>query len=57
MVLSSMALVMITKKIERIKGRLEELGYDSSMIMVNTSDEISAERNVERGQRGGRNCS
>jgi predicted ABC-type ATPase len=42
------------KKIERIKGRLEELGYDSSMIMVNTSDEISAERNVERGQRGGR---
>jgi predicted ABC-type ATPase len=42
------------KKIERIKGRLEELGYDSSMIMVNTSDEVSAERNVERGQRGGR---
>jgi len=42
------------KKIERIKSRLEELGYDTSMIMVNTSDEVSAERNVERGQRGGR---
>jgi dephospho-CoA kinase len=42
------------KKIERIKNRLEELGYDTSMIMVNTSDEVSAERNVERGQRGGR---
>jgi len=42
------------KKIERIKSRLEELGYDTSMIMVNTSDEVSAARNVERGQRGGR---
>ena len=42
------------EKIKRIKGRLEELGYDTSMIMVNTKDEVSAMRNVERGQRGGR---
>ena len=42
------------EKIKRIKSRLEELGYDTSMIMVNTKDEVSAMRNVERGQRGGR---
>lgn len=42
------------KKIAKIKERLEELGYDTSMVMVNTRDEISAARNVERGQRGGR---
>jgi cytidyltransferase-like protein len=41
-------------KIKKIKDRLEELGYESSMIMVNTRDEVSASRNVERGQRGGR---
>jgi len=42
------------KKITKIKERLEELGYDTSMVMVNTRDEVSAARNVERGQRGGR---
>jgi len=42
------------KKIARIKERLEEIGYDTSMIMVNTRDEISQHRNIERGQRGGR---
>ena len=41
-------------KIERIKGKLDELGYDSSMVMVNTEDEISKQRNIERGTRGGR---
>jgi hypothetical protein len=41
-------------KIKRIKSRLEELGYDTSMVLVNTKDEVSAMRNVERGQRGGR---
>jgi len=41
-------------KVTRIKKALEGLGYDTSMIMVNTSDEISAQRNIERGQRGGR---
>jgi hypothetical protein len=41
-------------KVQSIKQDLEELGYDTSMIMVNTSDEVSAQRNIERGQRGGR---
>jgi hypothetical protein len=41
-------------KIKRIKERLEEIGYDTSMIMVNTDDEVSKQRNIERGQRGGR---
>lgn len=42
------------EKIAKIKERLESLGYDTSMIMVNTADEVSRQRNVERGQRGGR---
>jgi hypothetical protein len=42
------------EKINRIKSGLEKLGYESSMILVNTNDEVSAERNIERGQRGGR---
>jgi hypothetical protein len=41
-------------KIAKIKERLEQLGYETSMVMVNTRDEVSAARNVERGQRGGR---
>jgi predicted kinase len=42
------------KEYEEIKKKLEKLGYDTSMIMVNTADEVSKSRNVERGQRGGR---
>jgi hypothetical protein len=42
------------EKISKIKKKLEELGYDSSMIAVNTADEVSKQRNIERGQRGGR---
>ena len=42
------------EKIKRIKDRLEELGYETSMLMVNTADEVSQARNIERGQRGGR---
>ena len=42
------------EKIKRIKDRLEEIGYDTSMVMVNTADEVSQARNIERGQRGGR---
>ena len=42
------------EKISRIKEKLEELGYESAMILVNTDDEVSKERNIERGQRGGR---
>ena len=42
------------EKIKKIKDRLDQIGYESSMIMVNTRDEVSSARNVERGQRGGR---
>ena len=42
------------EKISRIKEKLEELGYESAMILVNTDDEISKQRNIERGTRGGR---
>jgi len=42
------------KEYEEIKKKLEKLGYDTSMVMVNTADEVSKARNVERGQRGGR---
>jgi hypothetical protein len=42
------------EKIGRIKDRLEEIGYDTSIIMVNTDDEVSKQRNIERGTRGGR---
>lgn len=42
------------EKIAKIKERLETLGYETSGIMVNTADEVSKQRNIERGQRGGR---
>lgn len=42
------------EKISKIKKRLEDLGYETSMIMVNTDDKVSSDRNIERGQRGGR---
>lgn len=42
------------EKIATIKGRLEELGYETKMIFVNTSNEVSQTRNIERGRQGGR---
>jgi dephospho-CoA kinase len=42
------------EKIKKIKERLEGIGYDTSMLVVNTEDEVSKQRNIERGQRGGR---
>lgn len=42
------------EKYAKIKKRLEELGYETSMVSVVTADEISRKRNIERGQRGGR---
>lgn len=42
------------EKITRIKQKLEEFGYETSMLLVNTEDEVSKQRNIERGQRGGR---
>ena len=42
------------EKVTKIKKKLEEVGYESSMILVNTADEVSKQRNIDRGQRGGR---
>jgi cytidyltransferase-like protein len=42
------------EKVKKIKERLEAVGYDTSMLVVNTEDEVSKTRNIERGQRGGR---
>jgi hypothetical protein len=42
------------EKVKKIKSRLEELGYETQMIMVNTADEVSKQRNIDRGRRGGR---
>ena len=42
------------EKIAKIKKELESVGYESSMMLVNTADEVSKQRNIERGQRGGR---
>ena len=42
------------EKISKIKKKLEELGYETKMVLVNTRDEVSAQRNIERGMRGGR---
>jgi dephospho-CoA kinase len=41
-------------KITKIKERLEEMGYETSMVAVNTADEVSQQRNIERGKSGGR---
>lgn len=41
-------------KIARIKARLEGLGYDTKLLLVNTKNEVSKQRNIERGERGGR---
>ncbi len=42
------------EKYAKIKKNLEEIGYETSMVAVVTKDEVSAQRNIERGQRGGR---
>lgn len=41
-------------KMETIKKDLESLGYETMMIYVNTSNEVSQVRNIQRGLRGGR---
>lgn len=42
------------EKYKRMKGQLEHMGYQTSMVFVNTADEVSKQRNIERGERGGR---
>lgn len=41
-------------KMKRVKGELEDLGYDTMMVFVNTENEVSRQRNIERGQMGDR---
>lgn len=42
------------EKIARIKKELEDLGYETKMLFVNTKNDVSRQRNIERGQLGGR---
>lgn len=42
------------EKYAKLKKALESMGYDTHMVFVNTSDDISKQRNIERGQMGGR---
>ena len=42
------------EKIESIKKMLEDNGYETKMLFVNTNDRVSRQRNIERGQSGGR---
>jgi len=42
------------EKTKKIKQKLESAGYETSMLVVNTHDEVSKKRNIERGMRGGR---
>jgi len=42
------------EKIMKIKKHLEDNGYDTMMVYVNTSNNVSRERNIQRGKEGGR---
>ena len=42
------------EKIKTVKQKLEDDGYETMMVFVNTSNEVSRERNVERGKMGKR---
>lgn len=42
------------QKVEKIKRKYEELGYETMMIFVGTSNKVSRLRNVSRGSNGGR---
>lgn len=41
-------------QIKKLKSALEDLGYGTKMVFVDASDNVSRNRNIERGQRGGR---
>lgn len=41
-------------KISKIKRELELLGYQTMMVFVDTENDVSRERNIERGKLGGR---
>jgi predicted kinase len=42
------------EKIKKMKDEFERRGYDTKMVFVNTSNDVSRQRNVSRGKGGGR---
>ena len=42
------------EKIGKMKAELERRGYDTKLVFVNTSNEVSRQRNIDRGKAGGR---
>lgn len=42
------------QKIKQVKDQLENLGYKTMMVFVDTSNEVSRARNISRGLKGGR---
>ena len=42
-----------TSKVAKIKKELEEIGYETRMIFVNTNLEVSVQRNTDRFEKGG----
>jgi hypothetical protein len=42
------------EKIKRIKKTLEDDGYETMMVFVDTADEVSRQRNIDRGKGGNR---
>lgn len=42
------------EKIKTVKKALEADGYETMMVFVNTSNEVSRQRNIDRGKMGGR---
>jgi hypothetical protein len=40
--------------IATVKKHLEDLGYETKMLFVNTNDKVSKQRNLDRGLQGGR---
>jgi hypothetical protein len=42
------------EKIYTLKEQLNNIGYNTSMVLVNTTNEVSKQRNINRGLKGGR---
>lgn len=42
------------EKYAKLKRELEDMGYETAMLFVNTSNDVSRQRNIDRGSRGGR---
>lgn len=42
------------EKVSELKNHLENIGYDTSMALVHTTNEASSQRNIERARNGGK---